>query len=555
MTEYSRTDMMECSRADMMECSRADMMECYRAETMECCRADMMECCRADMMKYSREDMTEYSRTDMMECSREDTIECSRADIMECSRVGMMKNSRAEMMCSRADMMECCRVDMTECSRADMTEYSRADMMECSRADMIECLRADMMECSRADMTEYSRTDMMECSRADMMNQYWFFGAPGPGAAGPIAAGPGSAGPDAAGPDQVITGTGRVPGDKVTTAAALSEKCYQYTGLTAINTCCKMLDYAENNGSNILQCANTSTHTQYFTKQRNKQSAASRIQPRWRRTHPATEATIEETAEEENMGGRGQHWVMLGDSHIRNVFELLVKRIISPRVKYRLTSFKKNVWKDIELIYEKPWKYHNETIDVVHLDLPLRLTFHWDPFHHLLADLLHQWLAPPHLLHPPSLLLISDSVLHWVKEIVKTGINRGLIETVKDHQLLGLLKHLKSLSRYTRVVFKYQDYIPANKLVFLSDENMDVYNSFSRFCLVGSEVAVWDSTVPLSSAYSQHCRKYNKISPDRTWRCDDGGHVGYIIIEKYVDMLMNYVCNRFLNLSDDYCIT
>ncbi|XP_069951725.1 uncharacterized protein [Cherax quadricarinatus] len=286
---------------------------------------------------------------------------------------------------------------------------------------------------------------------------------PGPGAAGP---GPGAAGPGigAAGPGQVITGTGRVPGDKVTTAAALSEKCYQYTGLTAINTCCKMLDYAENNGSNILQCANTSTHTQYLTKQRSSPSAASSVWAGWRGIYPPaaeTVATAEERADEtDNMGGRGQHWVMLGDSHIRNVFEVLVKRI-SPRLKYRLTSFRKDEWRDIEHIYEKPWKaYHNETIEVVHLDVPLRLTFYWDPFHQLLSDLLHKWLTPAHRLQVPSVLIISDSVLHWLMRSIVLYTDRDAMDMNNQQDLMHHLRQLNSFSQHITVIFKMQDYIP-----------------------------------------------------------------------------------------------
>ncbi|KAG7164333.1 hypothetical protein Hamer_G003502 [Homarus americanus] len=110
----------------------------------------------------------------------------------------------------------------------------------------------------------------------------------------------------------------------------LSQRCYLYTGITAHNTCCKMLDYTMNNGSNILECAKN--HRLQFS--RNFRRGTTSAQTEETALTPGGEAT----AGGRGGGAAGVYWVMVGDSHIRNVFDVLVSRIRGPRLQYRFAN-------------------------------------------------------------------------------------------------------------------------------------------------------------------------------------------------------------------------
>nr|XP_045606320.1 uncharacterized protein LOC123763254 [Procambarus clarkii] len=350
-------------------------------------------------------------------------------------------------------------------------------------------------------------------------------------------------------PWSFIPGTGRVPGTrKVEAPAALSVKCYRYRELRATNTCCRMVDYARDNGSNILECATRSGPGNVGTQRLSSSSLSEAAGT------PTVATLTEEALHVKAEGAGGQHWVFLGDSHIRNVFEILVKRIAGPRVKYRLNSFEKDEWRDVELIFEKGWNMYHETIDVVHLDVPLRLTFYWDIHHAQLPHLLHQWLGPPQ--RTPSLLLVGDSVTHWIVESWDEKILSSLIFFDEyQQQLRNFSRQLSRLARHTAVIFKLQDHVPLGEWFRHNNVVTDQFNSLAREWLSGSGVLVWDSTLPLANQYVQQCIKHHRQTPDNTWKCNDVYHVGYIVIEQYADMLMNYICNRFLGVGDKYCLS
>lgn len=88
-----------------------------------------------------------------------------------------------------------------------------------------------------------------------------------------------------------------------------------------------------------------------------------------------------------------------------------------------------------------------------------------------------------------------------------------------------------------------------------SNANIDVYNSVAEEVLSDSGVVLMDSNIPLSDAYADTCSQHDMNTPnhDRYWFCKDVVHVGYAIIDIYVNMLLNFACNSYLNLEEHFC--
>lgn len=86
-----------------------------------------------------------------------------------------------------------------------------------------------------------------------------------------------------------------------------------------------------------------------------------------------------------------------------------------------------------------------------------------------------------------------------------------------------------------------------------SNNNIDQYNTFLSLYVTGTDIILWDSNIPFSDMYHKQCKHNHRKTYDMTWNCADPMHSGYVIVEKYVDMLMNDVCNPFLDLDAEYC--
>lgn len=86
-----------------------------------------------------------------------------------------------------------------------------------------------------------------------------------------------------------------------------------------------------------------------------------------------------------------------------------------------------------------------------------------------------------------------------------------------------------------------------------SNNNIDQYNAFLTTYVTGTDIILWDSNIPFSDMYHAQCKHSNRKTYDMLWNCDDPLHSGYVIVEKYADMLLNDVCNPFLDLNDKYC--
>ncbi|XP_047492901.1 uncharacterized protein LOC125041716 isoform X2 [Penaeus chinensis] len=165
------------------------------------------------------------------------------------------------------------------------------------------------------------------------------------------------------------------------------------------------------------------------------------------------------------------------------------------------------------------------TSEVRHVSAPFRVTWYADWKLDGFPELIHRWETNQEL--RPSL-VITGGGLHWMQHHPPpTGDPfRNFLTT--------LAPHLTRLASSVPVYFKLIDYVP----------------------LQGTGVVIWDSTLKLSLAYTEECVRVRRVTPDNyEWNCADHGHIGYIMLEQYTDMIYNAFCNRFLNLTEEYCNT
>lgn len=88
----------------------------------------------------------------------------------------------------------------------------------------------------------------------------------------------------------------------------------------------------------------------------------------------------------------------------------------------------------------------------------------------------------------------------------------------------------------------------------LAVKNFEAYNRVTRDILENTGVVIWDSTVPLSLIYTLQCVRRPTTTPvSFWWKCVDFGHVGYLVADQCADMLLNYVCNKYMSFGIDYC--
>ncbi|KAK7073655.1 hypothetical protein SK128_015683, partial [Halocaridina rubra] len=86
------------------------------------------------------------------------------------------------------------------------------------------------------------------------------------------------------------------------------------------------------------------------------------------------------------------HITVVGDSHMRYLFDVLVRRLAAPRVKYRIASFDQNRWEDAEVMYKSKKKHYHEAYhEIIHLDHPLKVSYWWDRLLQNFPKLLKEW--------------------------------------------------------------------------------------------------------------------------------------------------------------------
>ncbi|XP_064098252.1 uncharacterized protein LOC135209531 [Macrobrachium nipponense] len=301
------------------------------------------------------------------------------------------------------------------------------------------------------------------------------------------------------------------------TPPVLSNHCYRYGKLAAVNQCCRMYDYGINNRQNILECAARS--------------------PAWFDSNRGLKTSK-------------LHWMFVGDSHIRNLYDVLIRRLKSPLLVYRKKSYREGLWRKMDTLLLA--KYQGIPVLVKHLKAPLLLTFTWSPLLELLPNLTKEWLNDE---ETPPTLVVMGSALHWTHKTWDIYKNIGAEEAAELYKeyissLSDPANKKKLIQRRMSVVFKLLDHLPASSN---NITNIDTYNRIASEVLP-AEVVVWSSTIPLSDLYVKECERKKRDTPEtKLWRCKDEKHTGYVVIQRYVDMLLNYGCNHILNLESPYC--
>ncbi|XP_068204655.1 uncharacterized protein [Palaemon carinicauda] len=317
------------------------------------------------------------------------------------------------------------------------------------------------------------------------------------------------------------------------------QECYTYGDLRATFNCTNFHSFRNYSYLNILECASN-----LWEIIRNKSipnawepeaSPSSSSPPSPSALYPATISKRPTV-----------HLVMTGDSHIRNIFEVFLRHMANPRVKYRVAGMKPDEWKDSVGLFAT-WKYnsHEYFHELIHLDVPLKITFYWDPFLKNLPQLLSVWMAGKE--SKPTHLLIG-STLHYMRQTKSIYLTKGAKEasiSFSNH-LKTISPQLEKFSRTTEVVFKLQDHLPEHPTNDIENpRNIDLYNRIANDILPrSSSFVVWNSTVPLSDLYSELCRTKGPVLP-KTFqgRCNDPKHLGYIVIDQYLDMYLNDICS------------
>lgn len=250
---------------------------------------------------------------------------------------------------------------------------------------------------------------------------------------------------------------------------------------------------------------------------------------------------------------KGVHWVLVGDSHIRYLFSAFLTRFRSPGIKYRkLHTQSWNDTGDIEKILRL--NVIQDKIYVLDRDINFRMTFMWDKYLTVLQEAMEVWERQPQ--DTPNLVILGTA-LHWMVRTQQVFFSKGAEAAAamyREH-LRRLRPQLTRLTKRTTVVFKLLDYLKRayvnnSKEVLKTHSNYVLYNEIAVQELAGTGVVVWDSTVPLSDGYARECiRSPNKQTPPYFhWKCQDLGHVGFILVDQYADMVINDFCYKHLNL-------
>nr|XP_053642175.1 uncharacterized protein LOC128695524 [Cherax quadricarinatus] len=264
------------------------------------------------------------------------------------------------------------------------------------------------------------------------------------------------------------------------------------------------------------------------------------------------------TTEGGEVAATGEHWAIFGDSHMRYLFTAFLTRLRSPTLQYRLKTDTKK-WVSIAPLEKK--MYRNkiwEKIEARDLSINFHMTFYWDIWLMELPKMLSKWEKNPQL--TPTLVILA-AALHWMVRTQSIYQSQGTEAAANEYRkhFRSMKAQLTRLAARTTVVFKLFDDVrianrPNKQISANNRSNYGLYNKVVVEELAGTGVIIWDSTLPLSRAYSLYCDIYPRHTPPwYQWKCEDVGHVGYILVDQYADMIFNDYCNRYLKLGKDYC--
>nr|XP_027212796.1 uncharacterized protein LOC113805925 [Penaeus vannamei]XP_027212797.1 uncharacterized protein LOC113805925 [Penaeus vannamei] len=331
---------------------------------------------------------------------------------------------------------------------------------------------------------------------------------------------------------------------------ALARACYaqSHKGVRPQNTCCRMFNYTKGDAAACVRNAVTASSLAQRAHFHSPNEYLVRFKP---------STVVGGGSGAPQQGFREWAWVVAGDSRMRQIFSALVTRLSSPRLKYKKPSTR-GKWRSVHELLEplRIGKLH-EDIELYHMDLPLRLLFFWDPQLLRMPKMVQEWTS--YNSTPPSLLLLGTS-LHWMKHNLdkyRTSGPEAAMEDFQEH-MKTLISQLDQLSPFSNVVIQLQDHIQESHIFsdyqgIYSNRNIDRYNNYLRSILSTTKLLLWDSNIPFSKAYFSECEKNNRNSVDNTWNCDNPLHTGYIMVEEYANMILNDVCNPYLQLGEAFC--
>ncbi|KAK7072882.1 hypothetical protein SK128_023935 [Halocaridina rubra] len=153
------------------------------------------------------------------------------------------------------------------------------------------------------------------------------------------------------------------------------------------------------------------------------------------------------------------HWVLVGDSHIRYIFEVLVQRLQYAGVKYRVASFRKEKWEDPKtMLKQKREIIHEDYHEVIHPYIPLKITYRWEATLQHLPKSLKLWISGR---EPRPAVLLFGTALHFMKNSHQVYLQQGQEKAAENftQHLQFLSPHLHRFAKVTPTVYKLQDHL------------------------------------------------------------------------------------------------
>ncbi|XP_066941865.1 uncharacterized protein [Macrobrachium rosenbergii] len=318
-------------------------------------------------------------------------------------------------------------------------------------------------------------------------------------------------------------------------------QCYSYESLTPRFTCTDTLSFRKYSHKTISECAWDLWEVLRDKKQPNP----------WKRRGSSSSTSSSRSASSSDVVAISKrpsvHLVFLGDSHIRNLFQVFFRRLaVNRRVMYRSSEMKKDQWRYLaynDIVWKR--KKHVPMHELLHLDAPLRVTFYWDTLLALFPKFLSSWMSGK--ASKPTYLITAGTAMHFMRATGPIYLTKGI--EASSRRFFNRLKEVSPLlakfSKTTPVVFKLQDHLKNDRSFEIFNQRLvDHYNQISYKLLArSSNFTMWDSTIPLSDVYWDGCRLVGSVYNDTdVWNCDDKGHLGFVVIDQFLDMFLNGIC-------------
>ncbi|XP_066988322.1 uncharacterized protein [Macrobrachium rosenbergii] len=308
--------------------------------------------------------------------------------------------------------------------------------------------------------------------------------------------------------------------------SVFSRYCYRYEKFTAENNCCGLFDY-HSSPSRIEKCVRLGSRMNQNTETANTSSI------------PPSKTTRQR-----------QHWVFIGDSHCRYIFIALLYIFDKHKLRYRFPwrrAFKTS-WQDFHKYRGdlKAFNFH-EDLEIVHKEIPLKISFLWDRKLNRLPGLIHKWQT---LQEEKPTFVLADTGLYYMVERVQgefEAFMRKLASNISDFSatvpvVYKLIDHLQTISnqRTNDGVLEVE-----GRLVLPEDDRR-----IQRLRVSRSEGHGRDPVGQLPPPV-RHLRPGMQEAPqeheeDAFWLCSNKGHTGYVMVNQYANMVLNHVCNEAL---------